>query len=440
MWYLEHFNYTGIADTGPVIRKSSFSNIIHNGDIVPDITVDVQHHFDSTEMLKHVHIPDNLKVTSLYGKAGMTLTDAMSDTRANIILEMPARWLGLIPDPELAHIVNTHHLLITDFEDGGMIYNNGLIKRLIQLRIVPKKTILHATSSTQLNDVPSLNMKHMYVPYWLFFNSAFAHAKYADKLDQHVSFIQNSTYSKQLLFLNLKPRLYRTKLLLRLWKAGILDHASVDWSWINGKPYKTDPNSGTQTAAPAHASSEGPGVPELISTMVSKLTSEEQNLWEQIQQAYTFPKFHSTISNSDQLLNSAPSDFAVYNWSLAVETHYGNEFPLTNKLGTASFMTEKTFKSFMQASMPLTLCEGDTYNQLNQLGFKVDNQYLDCYTNPEDRLNETVKLIQNILDSNMAPDRQNIIHNFERIVDIRSTAQVFNDCLINILKSLTHSK
>lgn len=431
MWYLEHFNYAGLLDK-PVRRKSSFSSIIHNGDIVPEITIDVQHHYDSTDLLKHISIPDDLKITSLYGKSGMTLADVMSDTRENIILEMPAIWLSLIPDVELRHIVSTRHLLLTDFEDGGMIYNNHLVKRLIRLRQIPAKTIIYATSSTKLNDLPSLNVKQLHVPNWLFCCSSHAYSRHKHNVDEYVHRIQQSTYPKQALFLNFKPRLYRAKALLKLWEHDILDHQKFDWSLIDGLPPVF-----SHTVEQGHQEEI---FDSLTTDVQSKLTPYEQEKWQRFRQHYPTPRLHSSMNNMDEIVASSDSDFAVYNWNLAVETHYGNEFPLLHGLGSASFLTEKTFKSFMQASMPITLCEGDTYSYLNKLGFRVDNQYLDCYNDPEDRLNETVKLIQNIISNHITPDKQDLIHNFEQIVDIRNAAHHFSICLINILKLLAHSK
>jgi len=430
MWYLEHFSSVGI-DPDPHARKSSFCDIYRNGDIVPDITSYVMHHFDSSEMLKHVVLPDQLRITELYGKQGITWLDIQAETRHNIVIEMPAHWIFMLTDRQLTYITDRFHLLLTDFEDGGMHAHNDIPSRFMTLRHPPKRAVIYATSSTHINSLPKINLHHVHVPYWLFYNSSLSHSRYSDNMQHYLDTIAQSTYPKQLIFLNLKPRLYRLKSLLYMFQQGTLDDPALEWS-LADKVYTIT----------------GRGIGEDLQTklvkqdqfsqqIVGNLTDSEKQLYTQFIDTYELPKLYSPVDNLVQILNSNPDDFAVFNWSYCVETYYGGELPLRFGLGTSSFLTEKTYKSFMQASMPLTLCEGDTYNYLTNLGFRVDNQQLDCYTGSEERFINVMRLIDDILEHGIVPNRDNILHNFELITDIKHTAHIYNQCLINIVDTLT---
>lgn len=429
MWYLEHFSTAGI-DPDPHARKSSISDIHHNGDIVPDITNYTIHHFDSSQMLQHVVLPDQLKIGELYGKQGITWQNIQTENRHNIVIEMPAHWIFLLTERQLTYITDRFHVLLTDFEDGGMHANNDIPKKLMAMRHPPKRAVIYATSSTHINSLPKLNLHHVHVPYWLMYNSSLSHSRYSDSMQHYLDLIAQSDYPKQLVFLNLKPRLYRLKSLLYMFQQGTLDSPALEWSLadavyrITGKGVSED----LSTELVKHE--------KFSRSVIGKLTHTEKQLYDQFVSTYTLPKLYSPVDNLVQILNSDPDDFATFNWSYCVETYYGGEFPLNFGLGASSFLTEKTYKAFMQASMPITLCHGDTYNYLNKLGFRVDNQHLDCYTNEDERFINVMRLIDDILLKDIKPDRDSIAHNFELIADIKHTAHVYNQCLINIVDTL----
>ena len=428
MWYIEHISLRGIIDS-PVLRKTSFSDIVHNGDIVTDQTKLHQTYFDTTSLVKRVNLPANLKFNQIYGKAGATPSDLIVSTRTDLLIEVPATWLRRIPKHLFKEIISKHHVLITDFEDGGMFINNELCEYLISLRTMPKKTIYHLTSSTLLNDVPHLNLKHIHVPYWIVNHGTVAYTHYKHNIAEHVDLIANSKYENKLLFLNFKPRLYRMKSLIALANRGVLDESGVDWSLINLAP-------GVENPVPCRSdiqfSMDNTVTEEIHQQNYAHLTSAETQQYHEFMSRYTLPKYHTPANNIIQSWLPAESDFASYQWNYAVETHYGNEFPLRYNMGTASFMTEKTYKGFTQASMPVILCAGDTNKYLTDQGFLLDNMPFSATVNQVEKFEQVIDFIDRIVQDDIKPDVDKLIHNFKHITDIEHTAKVFTHCLENL--------
>jgi len=435
MWYLEHLSVEGLVP-GPIMRKSSFCDIIRNGTMVPGLTRDVQHYFDSSSMMQHVSIPDNLSVTALYGESGMSLTDASVEQRHNIILEIPANYLYFIGPVKIKLLFEKFRIVITDFEDGGVWSNNNLISKvLMPANTVPTYPVVYATSSVNINSIPQLNLVHMHVPYWLFHTSEFSHRTYGSNVDHYAEKIAECHYDKSLLFLNFKPRLYRMRALTWMHNKGLLHNHNLTWSLVDSA-YAKNKHQDNRDAPPDVTLTPSD---QLHLQNTAKLSQVEKVDYENFLQSYEFPRIHTPLDNTEQVLNSAHTDFAKYYWNLSVETGYGNEFPLRHKLGGISFLTEKTYKSFTQASMPLVLCDSNSYEYLTQQGFKVDNLLLDSY-NSEDKFKNTMQLVQEILESSRKPDTDKLIHNFLTITDISHSAKIFSQCLINLIDHYDSSK
>lgn len=428
MWHIEHISLRGKLNS-PVLRKTSFSDIIQNGDIVPTETSTHQTYFDTTNLVNQATLPNHIHFNQLYGRDGATVSDLASTNRTDILVEIPANWLLALTADEFTSISSKHHILITDFEDGGMYINIKLIKYLIGIRCVPKKTIYYITSSILLNDVPHLNLKHIHIPYWLFNHGAIAYDYHRHRYNDSIAHITGSVYPNKLLFLNFKPRLYRMKALIELSERGILDSPGVSWSLINSAPAFDNPQPCTTDN---YFNLDIDVSDEMHTQNCSRLSTTDADRYRQFISRYTLPKTHSLSDNHIQTWLPAETDHAAYQWNFAVETHYGDEIPLRNRLGTASFMTEKTYKSFTQASMPVILCAGDTNKYLTDQGFLLDDMPFSATVNQIEKFEQVIDFIERIVQDDIKPDVDKLVHNFKHITDIEHTAKVFTHYLENL--------
>lgn len=432
MWYIEHFSLKGIHDQ-PVPRKHTLVDIFLNGTVAPDTTTNIQHFFNSADLLTATTLPDDLRIAELYGSNGISFSDLPDHTDKNIVLEISIQWLTRIPISKLKYITDNFHLMLTDFEDGGQFANSKLGEYMMLNKFIPKKTIFYATSSSNIVGNTDLNIQHLHIPYWLFHVGTKSHKFHANNKQQYLDQINCSVYTNNILFMNFKPRLYRMKMLLKLFEHGLLDR--IDWSLIDGVP------STIKNTTDEHDRIIEIGNNSFLHTQNSpRLTSHEQDLLTQFNHAYTFPRIHSPITTMHSILSSPPEDFAKYSWLLSIETGYGNEFPLRYGMGNISFITEKTYRAFTQGSMPIILCDTNSYQYLTELGFQVDNLDLDCYTNSDEKLSQTVKRIEHILDNNIVPEPKKLAHNFNLITDINWLGKQFSECLINIHNTLQTCK
>lgn len=432
MWYLEHLSLRGVCDQ-LIPRKHTLVDIFHNGRVAQDTTSDIQHFFDSSDLIQHVTLPKQLKVSTLGGTNGLSIDELSQHQDKQLILEISVYWLYHIPEQALKYITNHFHLMLTDLEDGGQLAHNKLTVFFVTSKIVPKNTIFYLTSSTNLNSIDMLNIKHIHFPYWLFHVGANACIDKSSNKNLYMQRITESNQTNNILFLNFKPRLYRLKLLTRLYSQGLLDH--MEWSLVN-RHFSTEPSSAPDRDRPIILVERE----DITQQTLSRLSQEEYDVYNTICEQYTIPRIYSPIHTTHDQHTLPDEDFAKYAWLLSVETGFGNEFKLNNKIGKISFLTEKTYKAFVQGCMPLTLCDDSVYSYLTSLGFKVDSHDIDMYNDSEEKLTHMVETCKNIIENNVVPDKDDIIHNFNLITDIKWLGKIFSESLINIMCDIQKNK
>lgn len=369
------------------------------------------------------HVNNRVRVGSLYGITGVPLS-ALNKLPDNTYIEVSATLFVQLPKNIIEYVLQHANLIINDMIDGGMILNYSVAKVFSNMRIPHNRKIKYVTSSTDMNSFLDFNITHKHFPYWLFsvptipteysmlVNDATAKQQYLDLLDsrQHTDFA---------VFMNYKPRLYRMIMLAEMHKRGVLN--LLDWSLVESSPeFTPDGNISTGDADMIHQNNQ------------RLYTEQEARSVEQFMLSHTFPKRISDTNNLTDFLVAPNEHIKKWKYNVVVETAFGNEYALRRN-NAISFLTEKTYKSFMQGSMPISVCNGKQYKYLTDLGFCVDFAELDDVSEPRSKIDTAINLIQKLHTNSTTPDPKSIMHNAERILDKQWLVSVFSEYLLDMV-------
>ena len=370
--------------------------------------------YKNNNLAKHIniHLPkqlNNISIGKYFGKVGIELDQLLLSPPNidNLVIEIPIYYLNIIPTKRLKFLLETHVVLLNDFQEFGCTYGifaPHIVSFLTESNIMPKCLFLVGAGFQLNSEYKKLNLYTIPFEYWLlssvavqdFFLNAVVDTDHKNTLMSEL-YHQPKKNKYVCAVPTLKPRRHRIELLSHLDKIGILNQC--DWSCALNQSKRFNNYVST---------------PNQSSNKVSSFTDEEINFIN----SYSFPKeleFNEQWQLKESPYSAIPTMTAVdwfnqYKFILASETYVGNEInPL---LGGCGQLSEKTFKSFLYGSSVIVHGAKGSTEELSKLGFKTQFGNYDSSSVSEigDILMEVYK--------NPVVDTELTVHNFDRITDL----------------------
>ena len=347
---------------------------------------------------------------------GLTDHEQVMQCDKDIVLDMSIT-VFLQYDPiQLADVLKTYRVAITDWEEGAMgwhdyrIYKN-FIDKVFKMKVMPRE-LIYVSFNFSLKDIPSLNIKTITVPFWLMVTAwdcpwitrAWDDPQYCSSL---LGKIYTSKRFKTAMFPNYKVRPVRLFTLALMDEANLLD--KTDWSLVGRREDGTSVSweeKNIQVDWEEEFSNYGLQDVEEFDTKVNNfIEGRKQEL----------PKYLPSLGNDVMSFINFPEEYiGKYDWSITVETLPGHRIPYAN--GLLGAVTEKVFKCFAVGTMPLMISEQGSEKYLNSIGFKVYDTGTDHMRNFT-RAKGIVDQFKHIQENNIKPDIDDVMHNATLMVD-----------------------
>lgn len=379
--------------------------------------------YPATHLLKDSVIGNlkNVRLGEQYGAVGIDINQLLAE-QPNIVVETTYHNLLSLPKAKQINLLKNYTVILTDIEEGGCFYGfmgPDLIEHIDGLGIVPKK-IFSLSAGLLQNDYPRLNIQSIYICSWAplamlndsyYINTVFnddARQAAIDKIKQ-----PSKTFG---LCLNKKPRYNRVKMLSELDKRDLLKQ--FDWTLLYSKtPLGGPEDYGDFVKSPNNFRFNN---------------NLEQNSDETMQlflSKYQFPRLMDDAKKSTfgDSIGPAPDWLGRYYCYISNET-YSNQ--IETSLGSAGFITEKTFKSMCIGAYPLVAGVPGSESKLRELGFSLEVNDYDKLWGHE-RIQAIADRVQWLQQSK--PDLiEHALHNFNLMSDANFLAGLIAEPLNKI--------
>lgn len=356
----------------------------------------------------------NVCVGKHYGKLGIELDQLLLHPPHNIenlVVELPVDYLPAISKKRLKKIFETHIVMLNDFEEFCTTYGvhrPHIVSILQENNIKPKCLFLVGAPFQMHRQFVDLNIYTIPFEYWLlvtvsaedFFFNAVIDSEYKEKL---INMLQQDA-SHHCAIPIFKPRKHRVELLTYLDNIGALNEC--DWSFTYNHKKGFDAFATNPIGA--------------VDSQLTDLSEEEQLFLSK----YDFPrefdfegkwKLSASPYLNPRTLISAEW-FNRYKFTLASETYIGNEIdPI---LGGCASLTEKTFKTILQGSMPIIHGGKGSVEHLENLGFKSQ------FGNYDSSSLEDIGKILTEINQQPYVNKDMIMYNFDRITTLEFLASL----------------
>lgn len=372
---------------------------------------------DSSQATQQTFLDQFADKVSFGSLEGLTDHQQVIQSDKDTVLDMSITVFLQYDLNQLADILKTHRVMITDWEEGNMgeefkVYKN-FIAKVLKMKIVPRE-LIYVSFNFGLKDISSLNIKTITVPFWLMVTAwdcpwitrAWQDEQYCTSL---LGKIYTSRRYKTAMFPNYKARPVRLFTLALMDEANLLEEtdwslvlvgekrSGSDLSWIETNLYngwaENFSNHGLQDQAEYDTK-----VNNFMNRRVNELPKHLPNSQQEVMSVVNFPEEY----------------IGKYNWSLTVETLPGYKLPYVN--GLLGAVTEKVYKCFAIGTMPLMISEAGSEKYLNSIGFKVHHTGTDHLRDFE-RAKGIVDHFKHIQENKIKPDIDDVMHNATLMVD-----------------------
>lgn len=373
---------------------------------------------DSSQATRQTFLDQFADKVSFGSLEGLTDHEQVMQCNKNIVLDMSITVFLQYDLSQLADVLKTYRVSITDWEEGNMgeefkVYKN-FIDKVLRMKIVPRE-LIYVSFNFGLKDIPSLNIKTITVPFWLMVTAwdcpwitrAWDDPHYCSSL---LGKIYTSRRFKTAMFPNYKARPIRLFTLALMDEANLLDE--TDWSLVlvGGRRERNSELSWIETNLyngwGEKFSNHGLQDEAEYNTKVNNFMNKRVN---------ELPKYLPGSKKDVMSLINFPEEYiGKYNWALTVETLPGYKLPYVN--GLLGSVTEKVYKCFAIGTMPLMISEAGSEKYLNSIGFKVHRTGTDHLRDFE-RAKGIVDHFKHIQENNIKPDVDDVMHNTKLMVD-----------------------
>lgn len=349
---------------------------------------------------------DYIRIGEKFGINGVSIGEAIAHTGDDVIFELDMISIMTLSRIKLKKLLSSKTIILSDYNDGGLGifdlstkgYSRSLPKFLMETGIIPRK-IYYATGSYNFGvKIDSLNITSIVIPLWLtvsVINNLYKNTILTNERNQYLNIIKTENYVSTAMCLNMKPRADRLALLALLYEKSLLDY--IDWSLVHV--------SSKEQLFHIYKNS-------IVKTSIARFS-----------QAYDFPRIIFSDESNRMLIGGLPrfADIPAglikkYKWHINTETWFGMNIGL-NKRAQYGHVTEKTGKAFFCGSMPLTLATTGYKPYLESLGFIMPDTGIEQHNDPIQKTVALVDHIQHVIENNITPDPDHILHNAELITD-----------------------
>lgn len=396
--FVDHFTCTTLERSNRVFEHSSLG-VSKNHICLDLIGNSVLENLSGVSLGKH------------FGTTGINIDLLLTDNICidNLVVEISIDTINSIPNVKLKKLLENYIVILNDFDEGGNFYGHtNLVDFLTQRNIKPKLLFFVGGCFQQL-DYPSLNIFKIVFDFWLlatvlsnkfFYSAVFDKNKKQDFLSQLDSVPEHFCALPVL-----KPRAHRIKLLSALDKSNLLEHC--DWSL------------GLELNSVEHDMYDNFNIDKYVDTSILDIKN--------FLSKYKFPRLMpGNFKTVADISSPNPEWFNKYKYYISTETYLGND----SVIGKNTFITEKTYKSFLVGSSPIIHADNSASAYLNSLGFKCD------YASPDPYI-----ICNMIQDALLKPyNNADRIHNFDLITNkdflVKSAVQPLNKIasLINSIR------
>lgn len=309
---------------------------------------------------------------------------------------------------ELSKILQTHKVIICDFEDGfggKDIHNKNFASYIMSMHIIPRE-VLYLSTNVEDFELPQLNIKGVSLPVWMHITIActgfLCHAYRDNSARQHYLDMLDSDNKNFALCLNYKPRVPRLAFLAELHRRKILD--TLDWSLVGYDLDLQNPFTDHTQKQALHDNDN-----DKFNMLQQQYKEKYYDIVTDFIDSVQLPKYMFRDSN---IVSISPELVGKYYWHVVSETilQFRNGF-INNGI-----VTEKTFKAMIAGAMPLICGPNGTDSYLEKLGFKIHRTDIDEY----DNLDKSFRLAdcyQDLQKRQQLPNKQDVMHNAELLLD-----------------------
>jgi len=371
----------------------------------------------------------NIFLGKNYGLNGISITTLLesNESNNNLYIEIPTGHIKYYSISDLIKLSLKYKIIFTDFEEGDStnlvwfdIDNKKRASRfskfLIDSKINVDNVFFTSASFEKTRICKEIKIFHI----WLLMQTLtvpYVHDILLNNNKQkYLDILSTKKYEKFAVFKNWRARRWRLALL------GILDDTqilnNIDWSLIGEF---------------GHRSTDLKEIDFNITHFLRKGNVDWLNNSSFKNQVTTFIQKNSGI---------LPKFLSEYDKTFQHAHFYVNEkniktYMYSIDVDTANLITEKPIKSFLQGSMPIVIypfLKCQYIEKIQSLGFKLLDTEFDNSHDLENLMIKASNKIHYLYNSNIEPNLNDILHNFDLCVDKSKLVEYFTQPLIDTFK------
>lgn len=371
---------------------------------------------------------NNIFLSKHYGVDGISIHELLNKDGLNdYYIEIPVGHIMYYNVSDLVTLSNKNKIIFEDLEEGdnsmfswfdsNNIKHSGNFSKFLKESGINIDNVYFASPNFEKNRLCKEIKLHKM---WLLIQSlCVPYVKDILKNNnkqKYLDILETKQYEKFAVFRNWRARKWRVVLLSLLHSNGMLDN--IDWTLIGEYghlKYDLKTIEFSRDHFLKYASEEW------LNSSMFKLHVDrffEDNM-------HQLPKFLLDTDTTYQFSHMHLEPFQIKRYKYAIDVE------------SATLMSEKPIKAFLQGSMPIIVypyANGKFIEKLKSFGFKMLEADFDGTSTVDDLVVNAAKTIKSLHDSKIEPKAEDIIHNFELCVDKHKLASYLIQPLIDTFK------